>query len=368
MIMLGTRPDCIKLAPLVHALRAHKAGFGVTLCATGQHRQMLQAALADFEITVDINLDAMRPDQEPADLLGLLVPACHRAIVERGPDLVVVQGDTSGALAGALAATYARIPLAHLEAGLRTRDKNSPFPEEINRRSIGRLADLHFAPTTHAAANLRAEGVPATHIHVTGNTVVDALNWSLARMQRGEGVADGALRSLVERHPGGLVLVTCHRRESFGPALARICDAVRRLAARFPDLAFILPVHPNPHVHDTVHALLSAVPGLALVEPLAYGDLLFLLMQARLVLTDSGGLQEEAPSFAVPVLVMREETDRPEGIAAGFAQLVGRDADRIVDAASALLQRPPENLRGQPNPYGDGKAALRVADILAAMP
>lgn len=368
MVMLGTRPDCIKLAPVVGALRAHHAGFRVTLCGTGQHREMLQTALADFNLTVDIDLAVMREDQEPAELLGLLVIACHRAMVERAPDLVLVQGDTTGALAAALAASYARIPIAHLEAGLRTQDKNNPFPEEINRRAIDRLADLHFAPTDHAAANLLAEGVTRTTIHVTGNTVIDALAWTLDRMEHGKGgKIDPAVRSLVERHAGRLVLVTCHRRESFGPPLEKICEAVGQLAKTFSDLAFILPVHPNPNVRGIVMRRLAEVPNLTLAEPLAYRDLLFVLKHARLVLTDSGGVQEEAPSFGVPTLVMRDETDRPEGIAAGFAQVVGRDPNGIVAAASSLLLHPRADLRARPNPYGDGKAAMRIAEILALM-
>jgi UDP-N-acetylglucosamine 2-epimerase (non-hydrolysing) len=369
MVVLATRPDCIKLMPVIAALRGHPAGFRVTLCATGQQREMLRAALAEFDLTADIDLDAMRPDQQPADLLGFLLPACHRAMVERAPDLVVVQGDTTSALAAGLAASHARVPLAHLEAGLRTTDKRMPFPEEMNRRLLGQLADLHFAPTETAAANLRAEGVPAAGIHVTGNTVVDAVLRAAELLRRGERAGiDPALAALADRHAGGLVLVTCHRRESFGAPLARICDAVRRLAAAFPDLAFVLPVHPNPNVRQVVPALLAGIPRLAMVEPLAYRELLFLLLHARLVLTDSGGIQEEAPSFGVPVLVMREETDRPEAIAAGFARLVGRDPERIVGAASALLRGAAERLKGRPNPYGDGKAATRVADILAALP
>jgi len=369
MVVLATRPDGIKMMPVIHALRGHPAGFRVTLCATGQHRDMLRAVLAEFGLAADVDLDVMRPDQEPVDLLASLLPACHRAMVERAPDLVLIQGDTTSALAAALAANLARVDLAHLEAGLRTASKRAPFPEEMNRRLIGRLADLHFAPTEAAAANLRAEGVPPASVHVTGNTVVDALMREIEVMRRGDRVGiDPVLGALVERHSGRLVLVTCHRRESFGAPLLGICEAIRRLAGDFPALAFVLPMHPNPNVRRTVLDHLSGIPQLNLVEPVTYRSLLFLLQHARLVLTDSGGIQEEAPSFGVPVLVMREETDRPEAIAAGFGQLVGRDPARIVTAARALLRGDARRLEGRPNPYGDGNAAARVADILAKLP
>jgi len=369
MVVLATRPDGIKLMPVIHALRGHPAGFQVTLCATGQHRDMLRAVLAEFGLAADVDLDVMRPDQEPVDLLACLLPACHRAMVERAPDIVLVQGDTTSALAGALAANLARIDLAHLEAGLRTVNKRAPFPEEMNRRLIGRLADLHFAPTEAAAANLRAEGAPAANVHVTGNTVVDALMRETKALNRGDRVGiDPVLGALVESHAERLVLVTCHRRESFGTPLRGICEAIRRLAVDFPALAFVLPMHPNPNVRRTVLDRLSDIPQLNLVEPVTYRSLLFLLQHASLVLTDSGGIQEEAPSFGVPVLVMREETDRPEAIAAGFAQLVGRDPSRIVKAAQAWLRGEPRRLVGRPNPYGDGNAAARVADILAKLP
>ena len=369
MFVLATRPDGIKMMPVIHALREHPAQFQVTLCATGQHRDMLRAVLAEFGLAVDVDLDVMRPDQEPVDLLASLLPACHRAIVERTPDLVLVQGDTTSALAAALAAQLARVDLAHLEAGLRTASKRAPFPEEMNRRLIGQLADLHFAPTEAAAANLRAEGVPPASVHVTGNTVVDALMRQSEALRRGDRTGiDPAIAAVVERHSERLVLVTCHRRESFGAPLQGICEAIRRLAAEFPDHAFVLPMHPNPNVRRTVVDHLSGIPQLALVEPVSYRGLLLLLQHARLVLTDSGGIQEEAPSFGVPVLVMREETDRPEAIAAGFAELVGRDPSRILAAARALLRGEFRRIEGRPNPYGDGNAAARVADILANLP
>jgi UDP-N-acetylglucosamine 2-epimerase (non-hydrolysing) len=367
LVVFGTRPEAIKLAPVIAALRARPDSFEITICSSGQHRQMLIQALATFGIEPDIDLDVMRADQTLPDLTAQLVTSLSRTIIETRPDRVIVQGDTTTAFAAALAAYYAQVPVAHIEAGLRSHDPHNPFPEEINRRLISAIADIHFAPTRNAAAGLASEGVSASSVHITGNTIVDALLMLKARLDTPEGVA---LVSLPVRgfgdDPRRLVLASCHRRENFGEDLAAICRALKRIADTHPDLHIVFPVHLNPNVRAQVMPMLGGTPNISLLEPVSYPELVYILSRAVLVLSDSGGIQEEAPSFGVPVLVLRKTTERPEGIEAGIAELVGADERLIVDRAAHLLSRGGEGAKIQmTNPYGDGRASERIAEILA---
>ncbi|NVO15249.1 MAG: UDP-N-acetylglucosamine 2-epimerase (non-hydrolyzing) [Rhodoplanes sp.] len=370
MVVLGTRPECIKLAPVIAALERRPETFRTIVCSSGQHREMLDQTLASFGLKPHIDLGVMRPDQSLSELTAALITALARAIGEVRPDWIVVQGDTTTAFVASLAGYFQRVHVAHVEAGLRSFDRFNPFPEEINRRLVGVIADLHFAPTERAAAALRAETIPAESIHLTGNTVVDALAMLWRSLDTPAGAARilPSVRALTDR-TRRLVLVTCHRRESFGGDLAAICRAVRRIAIAQPDCDVVYPVHLNPNVRAQAMPLLGGLPNLHLIDPVPYESLVHLLSRAELVLTDSGGIQEEAPSFGVPVLVLRWKTERPEGVDAGFAELVGADEDRIVARAEALLAADTRaSLRDRPNPYGDGRAGERIADILAATP
>lgn len=370
MVVLGTRPECIKLAPVIAALERRSEAFETIVCSSGQHREMLDQTLASFGLKPHIDLGVMRPDQSLSELTAALITALSRAIGEVRPDWIVVQGDTTTAFVASLAGYLQRVRVAHVEAGLRSFDRFNPFPEEINRRLVGVIADLHFTPTERASAALRAENISPDSIHLTGNTVVDAL----LMLQRSLDAPAGATRVLpavrdLTKRAKRLVLVTCHRRESFGDDLAAICRAVRRIAVAQPDCDVVYPVHLNPNVRAQVLPLLDGLPNLHLLAPVPYESLVHLLSRAELVLTDSGGIQEEAPSFGVPVLVLRWKTERPEGVEAGFAELVGADEERIVARAHALLAADTRaSLRGRPNPYGDGRAGERIADILAATP
>jgi UDP-N-acetylglucosamine 2-epimerase (non-hydrolysing) len=360
MVIFGTRPECIKIAPVIAALYARPTDFEVTVCSTGQHDEMLSQAMACFKIRPDIDLSVMRANQTLSQLTAALMATLPSAIGQVRPDWVVVQGDTATTFTAALAAFYEHIPIAHIEAGLRSGDNFNPFPEEINRRLVSSLSHLHFAPTLRAVEALRREGVPNEHIHLTGNTIVDALF-----MVRAESDAQGGVSSIVRGFAANkVVLVTCHRREALGKDLAAICRAIRRLAVRYPDNLFVFLLHLNPVVQTVPRNLLGDIPNVRLMDPLPYREVIFLLSQARLVLSDSGGLQEEAPSFGVSVLVLRRKTERPEGIEVGFAELIGVDEEVIVKRASERIEAE-ETMRCGPNPYGDGRAAQRIADILA---
>jgi len=349
-VLFGTRPEAIKLASLIHALSDHP-GVEVRICVTGQHREMLDPVMAFFGLAADWDLRAMTPDQTLAGLSAHLLEGIDRVLAEWRPDGVVVQGDTTSTLMGALAAFYLRIPVYHVEAGLRTGDRFSPFPEEVNRRAASVMADWHFAPTERNREALRMEGVPDNRIHVTGNTVVDALLLARERLEP-DAEEDGRR----------MVLITGHRRENFGPGFLRICEAIRALADRFPDVRFVYPVHLNPRVRDPVGRLLSDIPNVELLEPLSYPDFVRLLDRCHLILTDSGGVQEEAPTFGKPALVMRDTTERWEGIHAGTARLVGTDRDHIVTEVARLLTDDAawHEMSRADNPYGDGQAAARI--------
>jgi UDP-N-acetylglucosamine 2-epimerase len=360
--VFGTRPEAIKMAPIVRALRASPAQFESQICVTAQHRTMLDQVLEVFDLKADVDLDLMVPGQTPAGIAAGILDRLPPLLRRVRPDVILVQGDTTTTFAATFAAFLERIPTAHVEAGLRTGDRWQPFPEEMNRVLTTRIAALHFAPTPAARDTLLAEGIPAGDVFLTGNTVIDALlqtvrpdyqfrTPALARL-------DGSRR---------LVLITTHRRESFGAPLRSTCAAIRELAGRFPELQFVLPVHPNPEVKRTVEELLCDLPGMHLVPPVDYLEFVHLMARADLVLTDSGGVQEEAPSLGKPVLVLREVTERPEGVAAGTAMVVGTDRDRIVSAASELLTSPEAYARmaNAVNPYGDGRASERIIAALA---
>jgi len=365
LLVFGTRPEAIKMFPVVHALQAD-GRFRVVTCVTAQHRGMLDQVMAIAGLVPDHDLDLMRPNQTLDGLTAALLTGIGGVLDAERPDWVVVQGDTATAMAGAMAAYYRKIPVAHVEAGLRSHNIYHPWPEEVNRKIIGTIAARHFAPTETAAAALRAEAVDPATIHVTGNTVIDALHWVTARIAAEPQLASG-LAPLAERFAGKrLIGVTSHRRENFGGGLEAIAEAIRRLAQR-PDLALIFPVHPNPNVRAVMDAALAGLPNVAMIEPLDYPHFARLLAMSEIMLTDSGGVQEEAPALGKPVLVMRETTERPEGIVAGTARLVGTDADAIVAEATRLLDDPQAYaaMARAHNPFGDGHAAARIAGLLA---
>ncbi|WP_240757070.1 non-hydrolyzing UDP-N-acetylglucosamine 2-epimerase [Roseicella aquatilis] len=357
LCVIGTRPEAIKMAPVVQALRC-RHGLAVRLLLTGQHRELLDQALADFGLRADLDLDLMRPDQGLSGLAARILDGMDPLLERAPPAMVLAQGDTTTVMATAIACFHRRIPFGHVEAGLRTGDLRNPFPEEFNRVVAGRVATLNFCPTEGARQALLREGVAPASIHVTGNTVIDAL-LDVARR------APATLPGLPER--GRLVLLTLHRRESFGMPARRVLAAVRRLLAAVPDLHLLCPVHPNPRLRGLVHAALGGHPQVTLAEPLGYAALVAALRRCTLVLTDSGGLQEEAPALGKPVLVLREATERPEAVALGVARLVGTDPGRILAAATELLTCPDAYAamaRGV-SPYGDGLAAERIATLVA---
>ena len=361
LIVFGTRPEALKLAPVIRVFRAHP-GFRVLTCLTGQHREMVDQVLRLFGIKTDFDLNLMEKGQSLGDLTARVFGKMEEVFSKVKPDLLFVQGDTTTAFAVALKAFYSRIPVAHIEAGLRTFDKYQPFPEEINRVLISHLADYHFPPTAAARSNLLREGVPLTRIHVTGNTVVDALKSIRPKLR------SASLPVLKKVDPSRkLILVTAHRRESFGKPLAEVCKALKDLVRKHPDIEIIYPVHLNPNVQRTVRKALQGTPRVHLIEPLDYVEFLLIMDRSYLILTDSGGVQEEAPSFRKPVLVMREVSERMEGVKAGLAKLVGTDRKKIVREASRLIasRRAYRTMTGKKNPYGDGRASERILSITA---
>jgi UDP-N-acetylglucosamine 2-epimerase (non-hydrolysing) len=366
LIIFGTRPEAIKLCPLVRQLRLSPDAYTVKVCVTAQHREMLDHALDAFSIQPDYDLDLMQPRQTLAGLTARILAALDPVLETERPDLVIVQGDTTTTLAGALAAFYREIPVAHVEAGLRTGDMTQPFPEEMNRVLTSRLAAWHFAPTARAAEALLREGTAREKIFVTGNTGIDAVLYVR------DALDSGALRApdWPWLEPGKhLVLVTSHRRESFGPGLESVMRALARLASR-GDVQIVYPVHRNPNVTGPAHALLAGLPHVTLLDPLPYVPFVDLMRRCKLIITDSGGIQEEAPSLGKPVLVLRAKTERPEAVEAGTVKLVGVDQNLIVSEAVRLLDDPAEyaRLTRIHNPYGDGHACERIAEALAKQP
>jgi UDP-N-acetylglucosamine 2-epimerase (non-hydrolysing) len=364
LFVFGTRPEAIKLCPIVRHMRERAGEFEVRVCATAQHREMLDQVLAAFDVQPDYDLDVMRPNQTLAQATSRILAALDPVLNEADPRLILVQGDTTTTLCGALAGFYHKIPVGHVEAGLRTRDIWRPFPEEMNRVLTTRLAALHFAPTETSARNLRDDLAPKESVVVTGNSGIDAVLYVRDQLERGALAGrDWPMLDPAKR----LIAVTAHRRESFGPGFERICAALGRLAAR-PDVQIVYPVHPNPNVQTPVRRALSGLANVFLIEPLDYVPFVDLMRRAYFLLTDSGGIQEEGPSLGKPVLVLRETTERPEAVEAGTVKLVGTEEDTIVAEATRLLDDPAEHRRMSliHNPYGDGTASRQVADAIAA--
>lgn len=366
MVVFGTRPEAIKMAPVIAALR-DQGGTQVSVAVTAQHRQMLDQVLELFDIIPDDDLDLMESNQSLPALFARIHVGISKVVAERRPDLVLVHGDTSTTLATALAAFYARVPVGHVEAGLRTGDMRAPWPEEMNRRLTAPIAHLHFAPTARARDHLLAEGIARSSVHVTGNTVVDALLSAVETIRSRPGLQQRLASEMSFLDPGKhLVLVTAHRRESFGSSFTGICHAIRAIARR-GDSQVVFPVHLNPSVRDPVMRILGKEPGIVLLEPQDYLPFVYLMSRADLILTDSGGIQEEAPSLGKPVLVMRSITERPEALEAGTIRLVGTREDDIRSAAFRLLDcgEARDSMGRIDNPYGDGLASARIARIIA---
>ena len=360
LIVFGTRPEAIKMAPLVKEMKRRSEQFWVTVCVTGQHREMLDQMLEVFDIHPDYDLDIMQPGQDLYDVSARILLGMRDVLAKERPDLVLVHGDTSTSTFAALAAFYQHIPVGHVEAGLRTGNIYSPWPEEMNRQLNGRLCTWHFAPTETAQENLLKEHVDNAHIVVTGNTVIDALLWVVAS---GKAVAPQFGRNENRR----MVLITGHRRENFGDGMKHICQAINALAEQFKDVDFVYPIHLNPNIRRPVQEIINGSrSNVYLLEPLSYLEFVTMMQQCTLILTDSGGIQEEASAFGKPVLVMRDTTERPEAIEAGTARLVGTDRNTIEQNVARLLTDPEEyNIMAHAvNPFGDGHAAERIADTI----
>lgn len=365
-IIFGTRPEAIKLCPLILALKAHPA-FEHHVCVTGQHREMLDQVLKVFDVVPDVDLGLMEEDQTLSSFTARAVSALDDYLVKYRPDLVIVQGDTTTTFCAALAAFYHHIPVAHVEAGLRTWRKDSPFPEEMNRVLTSRLTDIHFAPTETARQNLLKEGVPSERIFVTGNTVIDALLFAVDKVRAHPPEIPGLPSRLMDsKNHRKMVLITGHRRESFGRGFQNICEAIAELATQFPDVDFVYPVHLNPNVRQPVFQLLSGKDNIFLIEPQEYLAFVALMNRCTLILTDSGGIQEEAPSLGKPVLVIREVTERPEAVNVGTARLIGTDRSSIIEKTALLLtdSKAMRTMSEGKNPFGDGKASNKIIQIL----
>lgn len=366
LAIFGTRPEAIKLAPLLKYLQQDGA-FDLKVCVTAQHRQMLDQVLALFEIQPDFDLDLMQSEQDLSALSTRILSSLRPVFAEYRPNLVLVHGDTTTAFASALSAFYHQIPVAHIEAGLRTHNIHSPFPEEANRRLIAGIAQWHFAPTATAKQNLLNEGIRADRIWVTGNTVIDALSATLQKLAQ----TPALVKAFAERYPfldskKRLILVTVHRRENLGAGLVQICDALSNLAGRHSDLQIVYPVHPNPNVREVVYSRLGNLSNLFLLEPQDYLPFISLMARAELILTDSGGIQEEATALAKKILVLRETSERPEAVEFGTARVIGTDSRRIIENVERLLgeQSGCSISRAVQNPYGDGQASARIVEIL----
>jgi UDP-N-acetylglucosamine 2-epimerase (non-hydrolysing) len=367
LFVFGTRPEAIKLAPVIDELRRDRERFDVRICTTGQHREMLDQVLDLFDLQPDVDLDLMRPGQELVDVAGTVILETGRVLRQMQPDLVVVQGDTTTAVAAAMAAFYARIDTAHVEAGLRSGDDRAPWPEEVNRKMISVLARYHFAPTEEARQNLTREGTDPSRVFVTGNTVVDALQRAVVRM-----AGDSELRARLDQEFAfldarrRLILVTGHRRESFGAPIRSVCEALAELSRTDDNVEIVYPVHLNPNVQAPVRSILGGSDRIHLIEPVDYVSFIHLMMRSDFIVTDSGGVQEEAPYLGKAVLVTRGTTERPEGVRAGNVRVVGTGREEIVSEAKLLLRDASRRAEmSQPrSPYGDGQASRRIADIL----
>lgn len=378
MLVFGTRPEAIKMAPLVKEFQKYPEKFETIVCVTGQHREMLDQVLHIFEIVPDYDLNIMKQGQDLYDVTARVLMGMRDVLKEAQPDVVLVHGDTTTSMAAALAAFYQQIPVGHVEAGLRTHNIYSPWPEEMNRQITGRIATYHFAPTPLSKQNLLAEGVKEEHIYVTGNTVIDALYMIVDKIKKNKEL-DTELEGLLKRAgydvnrlagEKKLVLITGHRRENFGVGFIHMCTAIKDLTQKYPDVDFVYPMHLNPNVRKPIHEVfgedLSNLGNMFFIEPLEYLSFVYLMEKSTIVLTDSGGIQEEAPGLGKPVLVMRDTTERPEALEAGTVKLVGTNYDKIVNEVSALLDNQAyyEKMSKAINPYGDGKACKRICNVL----
>lgn len=379
MLVFGTRPEAIKMAPLVKEFQKHPNQFKTIVCVTGQHRQMLDQVLEIFDIKPDYDLNIMKQGQDLYDVTARVLTGMRDVLKEAQPDVVLVHGDTTTSTAAALAAFYQQIPVGHVEAGLRTHNIYSPWPEEMNRQITGRIATYDFAPTPLSKSNLLAEGVAEDKISVTGNTVIDALYWVVDKIKKTASLSEDLQHELAKagydthRLDGGkkLVLITGHRRENFGDGFISMCRAIKALTEKYPDVDFVYPMHLNPNVRKPIHEVfgenLEGLGNMFFIEPLEYLSFVYLMEKSNIVLTDSGGIQEEAPGLGKPVLVMRDTTERPEALEAGTVKLVGTDYDMIVNEVSALLDDAAhyDKMSKAVNPYGDGKACERITNALA---
>lgn len=376
LLIFGTRPEAIKMAPLVKEFQRYSDDYKTVVCVTGQHREMLDQVLQIFEIKPDYDLNIMKQGQDLYDVTARVLVGLRDVLKAVSPDVVLVHGDTTTSMAAALAAFYQQIPVGHVEAGLRTHNIYSPWPEEINRQLTGRIATYHFAPTPLSRQNLLNEGVEPAHIHVTGNTVIDALYWVVDRIKSDRALSQTLSEELlhggydVNRLSQGkkLVLITGHRRENFGDGFIRICKAIKTLVEQYPEVDFVYPMHMNPNVRKPIHEAFDgrSYDNMYFIEPLEYLSFVYLMEKSTIVLTDSGGIQEEAPGLGKPVLVMRDTTERPEALEAGTVKLVGTDYDKIVSEVSRLIDDPLyyKTMSEAVNPYGDGKACERIVEIL----
>jgi len=365
LIVFGTRPEAIKMAPLVKEFLKHNDKFETKVCVTAQHREMLDQVLNFFDIKPDFDLDLMKPNQDLYSLTGDIINGMKPILDEFKPDYVFVHGDTTTTMATSIASFYSGAKVCHVEAGLRTNNKLSPFPEEINRQVTSRIADYHFAPTQKSKDNLLLENVKENSVLITGNTVIDALFESVNIVDNISNLAIDNLKSTID-FSKEIILVTGHRRENHGDGFIRITSALKEIAQRFPNIEIVYPVHLNPNVQKPVYEVLSGVTNVKLIDPLAYEAFVWLMNKSKLIITDSGGVQEEAPSLGKPVLVMRDTTERPEAVDAGTVILVGTDKNRIVEEASRLLtdEEAYKQMSGLHNPYGDGKASVRIVEFI----
>lgn len=365
LLIFGTRPEAIKMAPLVKELKKDKLNFDTKVCVTAQHREMLDQVLDFFEIVPEYDLDLMKPGQNLYSLTANIIIALKSILEEFKPDYVFVHGDTTTTMASSIASFYSGAKVCHIEAGLRTNNKQSPFPEEINRQIAGRVCDYHFAPTVSSKKNLLRENIPEDSILVTGNTVIDALFESVQRVEHLSNDVIESIKTSLEDDQE-IILVTGHRRENHGDGFERICEALREIAEKKPEIKIIYPVHLNPKVQEPVKRHLSGLENILLIEPLSYPDFIWLMNRSKLIITDSGGVQEEAPSLGKPVLVMRDTTERPEAVDAGTVLLVGTDKDMIASETLNLLENPTrfKSMSELHNPYGDGKACARIVEFI----
>mgnify|MGYP000910634498 CR=1 FL=1 len=370
LLVFGTRPEAIKMAPLIKKIKEDPETFDVRVCITAQHRQMLDQVLKLFEIEPDFDLDIMKDGQDLYDITSRVLLGLKEVLLNYNPDVVLVHGDTTTTLAASLAAFYQKISVGHVEAGLRTNDIYSPWPEEINRQVTSRITQYHFAPTDKAKMNLLQENIPAEKIFVTGNTVIDALNIVVDKINTNKTLLENLYFNLKQNgyqlSEKKFILVTGHRRENFGQGFLNICNALKQIAAKNPEMDIVYPVHLNPNVRKPVNDILSDISNIFLIEPLEYEEFVYLMNQSYLILTDSGGIQEEAPSLGKPVLVMRDTTERPEAVEAGTVKLVGTNLETIVKETQLLLDNKDEyqKMALSHNPYGDGKACQRIAEVL----